>query len=166
MKIDELKAYPPSDKFAYLLTLQRIAPEFGKDIIYKCNYWDGILSGTLRWNGALFNFESVMDEFDLAIPVSSEMSDVADQFEITCETTRRYYAVYVQSDSKMRQVVKRHVSFRRNVNPDDYRNKLKGRDMDRLKARPGPNWRSWYDRRWPVIPDEQYDGDVIAWFTI
>lgn len=167
MKISELKALSIIEKLSHLLTLQRIAPEFGKDIIYRCGYWDGILSGYVRWNGAILCFDNIMDEFSFAMPVSSEISDVVDQYESTTNTTRRYYAIIVQSDAKIKQAIRHQISFRRHVNPRcDYRHSLRHVGSKRLDACRKPDWRSWYDRSWPQIPDEPYDGEVIAWFTI
>jgi hypothetical protein len=166
MKIAELITLPLEQKVVELLRLPRIYPEIGRNILYHIEYWDGMHSGTLLWNGALLYFKLVFDEFDDYPAISHDRDDVDEPFEYTYESTRRWFAVCLYSDAHMLQDLRRHVSFRRNVNPDDYRNKMKNRDRNKMMSRIGPNYQSWYSRKWPQIPSEPYDGTVIAWFAI
>jgi hypothetical protein len=167
MKIQELKELSPSEIFAYLLDLPRLAPVYGRDIIYRHNSWDGILSGTLRWNGAILGFDCVMDEMSFATPIHSDVDFYDEQFGSTYETSRRYYAVTMQSYSEAMQRIRRSVSFRQNVNPgSDFRFLKRHAGTDKTKACRHPLWKDWFARQWPQTEQEPYSGDVIAWFTI
>jgi hypothetical protein len=167
VKLNDLKNFPPSYKLSHLLSLQRITPEYGTNICHRYSYWDGILSGILRWNGGLFYFHCILDEMDFALPVSSNPHDSGIGFEHTSDGTRRYYAVCLYSTAKMIDMVRTAVSHRRYVNPrGDYRymarhNLSESTLLSKKNDRP-----SWSNRNLRKVREEPYDGEVIAWFTL
>lgn len=153
MNLEQLKTREPIEKLKVLWQLPRIIPEYKKHIVYRHGYWDGILSGALRWNGGFFLFTCVMDEEDF-LPCPLEDSDGNGDIDMTRDGTR-YYAVYAISREATRQVIKKHIAFKRAVGGNNDYRRPSG-------LHPQSKWTEYYDRKWPIISQESTE--IIAWF--
>lgn len=148
------------DRLRELWKFQQIKAEYSKNIIYRHAVYDGILSGVLRWNGALFAFRCVADEEDFPWPVEEYFEGVNNIDPI--RSCYRYYAVSVHSTLFMKHLIKQHISACINVNPrSEYRAK---KYKSRIVC--PPNWLSWKSKPWSAVLNEEYDGTVVAWFRL
>ena len=173
MKVNELEKKSQISSLKELCSLPEIFPKYGENIVYRGGYYDGILSGHLRWNGGMFGFYCILDDIDTPewtdkFYISLLTSKTKSDFKKTIEDYKdsgcfRYYAVYLIGQNKLKRQIKKHISFCVNVNPgSEYRKK---KYKNRI-ACPTDDWKKWYDRKWPEAQEESYDNEVVAWFKL
>lgn len=139
----------------------QIRPYLGENIIRHYGYYDGPLSGLLRWNGGIFYFATVEEEWEPAGWLECFHDDLTAP-EQHCERNR-YFAVVALSPSQLRKRLKADTLFQKYVGKHCNYDEFGKRQLGLLKSSKSREF--YYSVISPLLPSIDIDdNEIVAWF--